>query len=48
MDLLFNNYHRQNIDRANLDNRRILKIKNLDLPPETPFDRKEFWYQPEQ
>lgn len=48
LDTLFNAYHRQNIDRANLDKRQILRLKNPDLPPQTPFDQKEFWYQPVQ
>ncbi len=46
LDDLFFNFHRKNIERANLNKRRIFKLENLDLTPETPFDQKEFWFHP--
>jgi hypothetical protein len=48
LDDVFYSYHRENIERANLNSRQILKLENLDLPPETPLDRAEFWYDPKR
>lgn len=34
------------IDQAGLRQRRLLRLPNPDLPPETPLARKELWYDP--
>jgi len=46
LDETFFSYHRENIERARLGERRILELETLDLPPETPLDRSEYWYDP--
>lgn len=47
LNALFYDYHRDSIERAKLDGRRILRMENKDLTPLTPFDEKQLWYQPE-
>lgn len=46
LDKLFFAFHGGHIERARLKGRRILEIANPDLPPETPFERKEYWFDP--
>lgn len=43
---LFNKYHQESIDRANLSDRRIFKLNNPDLSVETPLNEADFWYSP--
>ncbi len=43
---LFYQYKGPLLQRANLSHRRILHIPNPDLPPLTPLERRELWYQP--
>ncbi|OWW22723.1 ABC transporter substrate-binding protein [Noviherbaspirillum denitrificans] len=45
-DILFKKYKEPLIDRANLRNRRVFRIPNPHLSPETPLWRKELWYDP--
>ena len=34
------------IHRARLDQRLLIRLENPDLPPATPLDRKELWFDP--
>lgn len=34
------------IERANLSERRVIRLENPLLTPSTPLERKELWYQP--
>ncbi|WP_317682342.1 hypothetical protein [Terasakiella sp. A23] len=43
---LFFDFHGDAIKRANLANRRIIPIENINLSPETPLNQKDLWYQP--
>ncbi|WP_341937090.1 transporter substrate-binding domain-containing protein [Marinimicrobium sp. C2-29] len=45
-DELFLSYHGESIRRAKLDQRKILRIDNPMMTPQTPLDREELWYQP--
>ena len=45
-DALFDSYYNDDIDRANLAGRRVFRLENKDLTAETPFHRKDYWYQP--
>ncbi len=42
----FIKYHRKDIERANLQNRRLFKIHNPLLPSTAPVDQKELWFDP--
>jgi hypothetical protein len=46
---LFNThwYIQNTLKLAKIGQRRIFRLNNPLLPPETPLDRKEFWYVPE-
>ena len=46
---LFNThwYIQEPLQRANIGNRRIFRLENPLLTPETPLDRPELWYRPE-
>lgn len=46
-DALFMHYHHDFIEKADLNSRTILTLKNPLLPPKTPLDRSELWYKPE-
>lgn len=46
-DQFFLDYHREDIERARWDSRKIFRLDNLNLPEKTPFHRSEFWYQPD-
>lgn len=43
---LFQAFHGEYIARAQLGKRRILHLSNPLLPPQTPLQRKELWFQP--
>jgi len=43
---LFRQFKGAEISRSTLDKRRLLRIPNAMLPPETPLDRPELWYTP--
>ena len=45
-EAIFNKYFAANIKRANLHNRRILRLTNPLLPQETPLNRSELWFDP--
>lgn len=45
MDKLFYQHYGKLLRQANLDKRRILELKNPELTPETPFERKELWFR---
>lgn len=44
--VIFDKYFSANIQRANLHNRRILRLPNPLLPKETPLNRSELWFDP--
>jgi hypothetical protein len=46
-DRIFDKYQRRKIERLNLKNRRIFRIRNPFLGPETPFGDKRLWFTPE-
>ena len=45
-DRLFNSYFGAALQRAQLDQRRLLTLPNSDLPPEPPVYQPEFWISP--
>ncbi len=45
-DRLFEQYHGATLAQAKLGQRRVIELQNPDLPEQTPFARKELWYQP--
>lgn len=46
-DRIFDKYQRQKIERLRLKERRIFKIANPFLGPETPFADKRLWFDPQ-
>lgn len=46
-DRVFLEYQREKIQRLQLGRRRILRIDNPFLGPETPFEDRRLWYVPE-
>lgn len=46
-DQHFLQYHRDDIDRANLTSRKIFYIENINLSKETPLDVEDYWFDPE-
>ena len=46
LNVIFNTYFGENIQKANLNNRRILRLTNPLLPKDTPLDRPELWFDP--
>jgi hypothetical protein len=45
-DRFFQERYADVIADANLENRKIFKLSNPNLGPNTPFDVKHFWYRP--
>lgn len=45
-DSLFIEYHKESIERANLQNRQIFFVNNPLLTEETPLDSLDYWYLP--
>ncbi|WP_051249542.1 hypothetical protein [Maridesulfovibrio zosterae] len=45
-DKLFWEYNSSNLGKADLKNRMIIAVDNPFLSPETPFERKELWFNP--
>lgn len=45
-DRLFLQHHSEDLARARLSSRRIIELRNPQLPPQTPLDRPELWYRP--
>lgn len=46
-DALFLTYHQDYLDKAKVGQRKIIKLKNPLLPPQTPVDRKDLWFDPD-
>jgi ABC-type amino acid transport substrate-binding protein len=46
-DRIFDKYQRQKIERLHLKSRRIFKIENPFVGPETPFNDKRLWFDPQ-
>lgn len=46
-DAIFNKYQRSKIERLRLRDRRIFRIPNPNVGPETPFDDKRLWFDPQ-
>jgi ABC-type amino acid transport substrate-binding protein len=46
-DRIFDTYQRQKIERLRLKERKIFKIPNPFLGPETPFNDKRLWFDPQ-
>ncbi len=44
-DVIFNQYFGEMIKNANLSKRKIFKINNPNLSPQTPLNIKKYWYQ---
>ena len=42
----FRKYKGPMIDRANLKGRRVFRIGNPFMTPQTPFNRRELWFDP--
>jgi hypothetical protein len=45
-DAIFMKYNRASIIKANLKNRRIIRIKNPTLPKDTPLSDASLWIDP--
>lgn len=45
MDQLFYQHYGKVLRLSRLDKRRLLELKNPELPAETPLDRKELWFR---
>jgi ABC-type amino acid transport substrate-binding protein len=45
-DRIFDRYQRHKIERLRLKSRRILRIPNPNVGPETPFADKRLWFDP--
>lgn len=45
-DAIFWRFHGEAIERARLQERRVIELINPLLPPETPLDDRRLWYQP--
>jgi hypothetical protein len=45
-NLLFFKHHQAILERAGLDTRRTIELRNPLLPEETPLHRKELWFRP--
>jgi len=46
-DAIFNKYQRSKIERLRLKQRRVLRIENPNLGPETPLRDKRLWFDPQ-
>ena len=47
-EAIFYKYNKAAIERANLKNRRIIRLENHLLPKATPLDEKGLWFDPTQ
>lgn len=45
-DAIFWRFHGEAIDRARLQERRVIELTNPLLPPDTPLNDSRLWYQP--
>ncbi len=48
MRSLFLQHFEGTLDQADLQNREVVELTNLGLPPQTPIQRTELWFNPEQ
>ncbi len=48
LQALFMTYKGPLIKRSGLGRRRLFRIPNPDLPPQTPLGRSELWYRPQE
>ncbi len=46
LDKLFWEYHRASIQQSDLANRQIFRVPNPLLSPDTPFEKKNLWFDP--
>ena len=46
-DAIFDKYQRHKIERLHLKDRRIFRISNPNVGPETPFGDKRLWFDPQ-
>jgi membrane-bound lytic murein transglycosylase MltF len=46
-DRIFDKYQRHKIEQLHLKQRRIFRINNPFLGPETPFNDKRLWFDPQ-
>jgi len=46
-DRLFDQYQRSKIERLDLKHRKMFRMDNPFLGPETPFDNKKLWFDPQ-
>ena len=46
-DAIFDKYQRHKIERLHLKDRRIIRISNPFVGPETPFSDKRLWFDPQ-
>ena len=47
-DQVFNTYFGEKIEAFDLNNRTVLRLENPLLPPKTPLERAELWFDPLQ
>lgn len=45
-DAIFWRFHREAIERARLQERRVIELTNPLLPPDTPLNDRRLWYKP--
>jgi membrane-bound lytic murein transglycosylase MltF len=45
-DAIFRKYNGADIERAKLNDRRVIRINNPFLPKDTPLDDKSLWFDP--
>ncbi|GEM_PF-5787064 len=45
-DAIFMKYNRRSTIKANLKNRRIIRLVNPDLPKDTPLNDPSLWFDP--
>ncbi|HYX33502.1 MAG TPA: hypothetical protein VE954_10340 [Oligoflexus sp.] len=45
-DRSFEAYYKVSVERANLKNRQVIKLRNPFLPPKTPLNDESLWYKP--
>ena len=43
---LFLKYHKEDIKRTNLQDRKLFRIENPLLPDTAPLDQKDLWFDP--
>jgi hypothetical protein len=46
-DQIFDRYQKRKIEKLRLKDRKIFRLANPFLGPETPFDDKRLWFDPQ-